>query len=165
MTYKFKDDSAIYAWNRFVTYLKERNYRTTPERKIILDVAFNRHDHFTAIDLYNNVKEISDKIGRATVFRTLDLMVSCNLVKRIQVNKSHVIYEHIFGHAKHDHMVCDNCGKYIEFIHPDIDSSINSEAKRLNFTVRDYKTLVFGMCEICSEKSLKKDNKKWENYG
>jgi Fur family ferric uptake transcriptional regulator len=147
---KKTDTSNEKAWEVLVSFLKDNQQRVTPERKEVLDEAFARHDHFTADELADEMKMKGSKVGRATVFRTLDLMVKAGVVKKIRDEDTHAHYEHILGHAEHDHMICDRCGKFIEYLTPEIKQILEREARKVNFKVRTFRATIFGICEICA---------------
>ena len=98
----------------FRTHLKKNNLKFTTERLSILEIVFETHDHFEADELLEMLKEKDVQASRATVYRTLDVLVQCNLVSKLNFGSSSAKYEHIYGHSHHDHIITDD-GEIIEF--------------------------------------------------
>src|SRR3990167_3708811 len=97
---------------KFKAFLATKGLKLTKERKIILKRVFATHSHFNAHKL---VSEFKNKISRATVYRTLNLLAECNFIGELKLGEGKRIYEHILGHTHHDHLFCLYCGKTIEF--------------------------------------------------
>lgn len=116
VTYSVPDDVE----EVFSDYLKEHKLRRTPERLAVLQEIYARNDHFEADTLYNELLDKKTNISRATVYNTLDLLVSCELVRKHQFGKSHALYEKSHSYRQHDHLICAECGKVIEFCDPRI---------------------------------------------
>jgi len=98
--------------NKFRSYLKSKKLKFTPEREAILKKVFSLHEHFDVEKLY---EKLDKRISRATIYRTLSLLVKSKLVEELFRCQDKVSYERIFGHKHHDHMLCIKCGKVIEF--------------------------------------------------
>ena len=137
------------AWPLFIDFLKKKQARVTQARKIVLTQVFSRHDHFCADDLAAELSSGPNHVSRGTVYRTLALMEEAGFVRVIRDTDVHAHYEHTFNHPKHEHMICDQCGAFIEFSDETLAKLIASASKRHDFQERTHRTVVFGMCEKC----------------
>jgi len=141
------------AWPLFVDFLKRKDARITQARKIVLTQVFSRHDHFCADDLAAELSSGMNHVSRGTVYRTLALMEEAGLVRVIRDNDVHAHYEHTFNHPHHEHMICDICGKFIEFADDKIMELITKACDEQGFTERNHRIVVFGTCSDCTGKS------------
>ncbi len=104
----------------FAAYLEQHKQRKTPERFSILEEIYSKHTHFDAEELYLQMKKNQYNVSRATVYNTLELLVNCDLVTKHQFGQNHAQYERAYGFKQHDHIICSNCGKVVEFCDPRI---------------------------------------------
>jgi Fur family ferric uptake transcriptional regulator len=136
----------------FYEYLKQRALKNTPERFTILDEIIRWHKHFEADSLLIHLKTKNKKISRATIYRTLELLVDCGLVKKVTFNTAQAWYEQVSGFSNHDHFICEQCGKIIEFY----DASINRIHEHLRakygLDVLHYTYHLHGLCAACKRK-------------
>ena len=142
------------AWPLFVEFLRKRQARVTQARKIVLTQVFSRHDHFCADDLAAELSSGPNHVSRGTVYRTLALMEEAGFVRVIRDTDVHAHYEHTFNHPNHEHMICDQCGDFIEFTDDKLDKLIAEASRRHNFKERTYRLVIFGTCEKCREKPV-----------
>ncbi len=133
----------------FKEFLKENQLKYTPERETILKTVFDTHRHFDADELVDILKRKRKRISRATVYRTLDLMVKAGLVQGMELGESRKMYEHTLGHKHHDHMICEKCGRAIEFDDGVIELLQQKVCERLNFQARGHSLRIFGLCDRC----------------
>lgn len=138
------------AWPLFVDFLKKKDARVTQARKIVLTQVFSRHDHFCADDLAAELSSGMNHVSRGTVYRTLALMEEAGLVRVIRDTDVHAHYEHTFNHPHHEHMICDQCGQFIEFSDPKIVELVDAACEKLRFKERTHRIVVFGTCEECA---------------
>ena len=137
------------AWPLFVTFLKGKQARITQSRKIVFEQVFARHDHFCADDLAAKLSRGKNHVSRGTVYRTLALMEEAGFVRVIRDTDVHAHYEHVFNHPQHEHMICDRCGEFIEFVDEEIDQRIVEACKTNNFLERTHRIVIFGICKNC----------------
>ena len=106
-------------------------------------------DHVSVEELYSIVSEQEPKIGLATIYRTLALLTKSGLALEMDFGDGQKRYESSFMSAHHDHMVCTECGKIIEFNHPLIEKYQEEIAIQNGFKITSHKLDLFGHCSDC----------------
>ncbi|HLP19863.1 MAG TPA: transcriptional repressor [Chitinophagales bacterium] len=137
--------------NIFSAYLERKQLRKTTERYTILEEIYKRDDHFEAESLFNFFKKKKFNISRATVYNTLELLVSCDLVKKHQFGKNQAQYEKSYGYKQHDHIICVDCKKVVEFCDPRIQNIKTMMGDLLNFKITHHSLNMYGICGNCQK--------------
>jgi Fur family ferric uptake transcriptional regulator len=137
----------------FRNFLTSRDLKFTPERYIILKEVFQRHDHFEAEDLLSSIKKKGGRASRATIYRTLELLVQCGLLEVVDLGGNSHHYEHVLGHQHHDHLVCEKCGRIIEFTHRQLEKLKEKVCHEMDFDGRFHTLKIFGICGRCRQNS------------
>jgi Fur family transcriptional regulator, ferric uptake regulator len=130
---KFKKEKEI-----FLEHIQKEGLRRTAQRDLILEIFLRTEDHLTSEDLYWLVQK-DDPLAREVRFGD---------------NKTY--YEHHYNHAHHDHMICTECGKVIEFFSEELEAMQDAMADKFNFKPTHHSLRIWGLCEQCqmSEKDL-----------
>ena len=136
-------------WERFALHLKASGYRVTLTRKTVCQHVGKMAAHFRAEDLAAQLAQSPIRVSRGTVYRTLALMVEAQLVQEVRDSHRQVYYERTFDRPHHDHMVCDACGRFIEFSDAQIDTRLAHACRNRGFRRRAYQLVVFGTCGPC----------------
>ncbi len=130
-------------------YLKDHDFKLTNQRRKIIEAIFATHDHFTADDLHDMLREKAENISKATIYRTLSLLCDSALVESRDFGRGQLYYEHILGHQHHDHLICTQCGKVVEFRNEDLEKIRARIAKSRGFTIEKHSLRIFGRCKSC----------------
>ncbi len=133
----------------FEEYLRSRSLKLTRPRRIIVDAVFNNHDHFDVDTLYDFIRKETSDVSRATIYRTIPLLIEAGLVKQSLRCQAKDQYEHTYGHKHHLHLLCIECGEIIEAESDAVEKLLNKIARKQGFKIRDYELGAKGICSKC----------------
>src|SRR5512144_2700585 len=105
----------------FLKHIQKKGLKRTSQRDLILDVFLRTEEHLSNEDLYRLVQKEDPTVGQTTVYRTLKLLTEAGLAREVRFGDNKTYYEHHFNHEHHDHMICAECGKVIEFVSEEIE--------------------------------------------
>src|SRR5436309_7796514 len=100
--------------DKFREFLEIRGEKLTEPRRILVRHIFDSHKHFDADELVADLRGAGRKVSRATVYRTLRLLVEAGLLRELRLT-NRTAYEHDYGYPSHDHLHCTQCDRVVEF--------------------------------------------------
>lgn len=133
------------ALERYREYLKRKKLLFTRERIAILEEVMARHDHFSVEELHDSLKASKKKVSRATLYRNLDSLKEAGILAEVDLGNRHVQYEHVLGHGRHFHIVCEETGEVVEDTSVEMEKIIESLARKHGMDLSHFKLQIFGI--------------------
>jgi len=142
------DPDRAAAKEKFLQFLDQKNLRITSQRRAIVDTVFSTDQHFTAEQLLEWAREKDSSVSRATVYRTLPLLTESGLVHEMDFGKDYKIYDPNYAaHPNHNHIICNDCDKIVEFESERLDALENEISGKLGFEVQSQQLTINASCE------------------
>ena len=146
---------------KFMHFLAHKNLRITSQRQAIVDTVFSTDKHFTAEQLLDWSRRRDKSVSRATVYRTLPLLTESGLVREMDFGKDYKYYDPNYAdHPNHNHIICNDCEKIVEFESDKIEKLETEITRRLGFSMKMQRLQITGSCEelkrlgACKKKSV-----------
>jgi len=138
------------ALEKFKEYLRSQELRLTSDRLAVVEAVFDTHDHFAAEELYLRLRERG--VSKATVYRTLPLLVGCGLLRQVMFGDKQGHFEHVHQEEEgHDHLICTRCSRVIEFQHPCVPRLLEAVRRRYGFRPERVVLEISGLCAECRQ--------------
>ena len=131
----------------FQEFLSDKNLRLTNQRRAILDAVLKRDDHYTAEELLTHARAIDDSVSRATVYRTLPILIDCDILREIDIGKDYKYYATNKKEANFQaQIICKDCDKIFEIDAPFMDWYSQTAADRLGLEVETQRLQISAIC-------------------
>ncbi|MBQ2431266.1 MULTISPECIES: Fur family transcriptional regulator [unclassified Campylobacter] len=139
--------------DEFKKALRENGLKYTKQREVLLEILYNSDLHFTPEALHAEVKAKFPKlnVGIATVYRTLNLLEDSGMATSISFGAQGKKFE-LAHRDHHDHLICKNCNKIVEFEDHSIEKKQVNIAKANGFTLTGHLMQLYGICNDCAKK-------------
>jgi len=137
----------------FKKYLKDASLPMTGEREKLISLIDEVDHHFTVEELLRIAQRKKIDVSRATVYRTIQILLNAGLITKIIKEDQSAIYETIYNKEHHSHMFCLSCGKIIEFSSNEIEEALKKISKSKDFSYAMHTLKVYGKCSSCAKKS------------
>lgn len=132
--------------------LSAAGYRRGGARNAVVELLDQQDCALTAQEIDDRLRTEGRSVGRASVYRILELLTELRLVTRIDVGQGVARYErHQPDGEHHHHLVCDECGQVAPFEDPVLEQAIERVSRRLSFAVDDHDVVLHGACSDCRE--------------
>ena len=136
------------AKDKFMEFLAQKNLRITSQRQVIIDTVFSTDKHFTAEELLEWSRAKDRSVSRATVYRTLPLLTESGLVQEMDFGKDYKFYDPNYAHhPNHNHIICQDCERIVEFESEKIDKLENEISHELGFAVKSQRLQITASCQ------------------
>jgi Fur family transcriptional regulator, ferric uptake regulator len=130
--------------------LQQRGYRLTNPRRVIVETVLAFDHAFSAEDTVRKVDSVDPSVGRATVFRTLDVLTQLGVLDRLHSpDGCHSYVQGMGRDAHYHHLVCSSCGTVVPFEGCNIEDMLEELQRNTNFAISNHMLEVFGLCENC----------------
>ena len=130
----------------------QRGLKYSSKREAIATYFLNADRHFTVEQLYREIRLTYPRIGYSTVYRTLKLLADCGIAAVHHFEEDEARFEPIHREQHHDHLVCERCGRLIEFTHEGVEQFQKDIAEKYGFAVRSRELQLYGICKKCRKK-------------
>ena len=129
--------------------IRRAGYKLTPARLAVIEVLESNSDHFSHTQILEEGRKIYPPLSRATVYRTMELLVELNLVRSIYM--SDPTQRFISALDGHHHLICTSCDSVFEFDHCTVDQLSNELSQQFNFQIRNHFLEFQGLCAGCQK--------------
>ena len=136
----------------FGRYLRDLGLPVTQQREVVADLVFGSEGHLSVDDIAEKLRARGQRIGKATIYRTLDLLVRSRLVAEHDFGEGVKRYEHrLSSHPIHEHLICLECGKVVEFESNELFRVENRVRHEHGFVPVRRRLEIYGLCKECHE--------------
>lgn len=133
-----------------VERLRAAGYKITPPRLAVLEVIEQEGEHLYPTEILAQAKTIHPALGRATVYRTLELLTQLGIVRPIYVGEQGPTY--IRADGDHHHLVCSQCGQIVDFDECVAGAMAQELGERFGFLITSHLLEFYGICAGCQER-------------
>jgi len=135
----------------FIDYLNKKNLKWSRQREYIIDLFLSICRHVSTEELYFMALKKFPQIGYSTVHRTLKLLSECGLASERNFGDRYTRFESVKENQHHDHLICTECGKIIEFENKTIEKTQENIANKERFKVTHHRLELYGICRECQK--------------
>jgi Fur family ferric uptake transcriptional regulator len=129
--------------------LKKEGLRYTQQRQLIWDELCSSEEHRDAEEIYLSLRKDGVNASRATVYRTIDVLIKNKLVRKLDLGDGKARYENKMDSTHHDHLICVQCGKIEEFMDDKIEGIQDDIVKSFGFIMIRHIHQLFVLCDEC----------------
>ena len=139
---------------RFRRHLREHHQPVTRQRDRVAQVVFRSDDHLSVDGILRELKQQGEQVGIATVYSTLDLLVESGLVRAHDFGEGFRRYEPMTTQAGHEHLICERCGRVVEFANERLERMLPVLADEQGFQHQRHRVEIYGVCRECRQREL-----------
>ena len=133
-------------------YLRDHSLPVTHQREAIAAAIFHANAHLSVVDIERSLRERGVAAGKATVYRTLELLVRAGLVQEHDFGEGFKRYEPLVAEGHHEHLICLTCGKVVEFSNDRIERMKQLIADQYGFRHHHHRLEIYGVCRDCQRR-------------
>lgn len=139
---------------RFRRYLRDHRQPVTHQRDTIAELVLTSDDHLSAEQVRKRLAERGERVGLATIYRTLELLEKSGLARAHDFGQGFKRFEPMPSQADHEHLICVRCGKVVEFAHERLERMLPIIADEHGFQPERHRVEIYGVCQQCQRRGL-----------
>ena len=139
---------------RFRRYLRDHRQPVTRQRDVVAESVLLSEDHLSVEQIRRRLKERGERVGTATVYRTLELLERSGLVRAHDFGQGFKRYEPMVEQGPHEHLICERCGRVEEFSNERLERMLPIIADEHGFQHERHRVEVYGICGACLRSEL-----------
>ncbi len=140
--------------DRFRRYLRDHHQPVTRQRDLVAQVVFLSEEHLSVDEILRLLKEQGEAVGTATVYRTLEVLVESGLVRAHDFGEGFRRYEAMPAQTHHEHLICDRCGRVVEFQNERLERMLPVIADEHAFQHSRHRVEIYEVCRECRRRDL-----------
>ncbi len=140
----------------FYDYLHRRGLKKTQQRETILNIFLSSESHLNVDELIDRVRATDSSIGNSTVYRTVNILLECGVAQQVRLRDDVRHIEPVRQDEHHDHFICEECGRTLEFFDATLELTQNTVSSRYGFKATRHSLKIFGICRECQRKEARK---------
>ena len=139
---------------RFRRHLRDHRLPVTRQRDLVAETVLLSDEHLSVETIEKRLKERGERVGTATVYRTLEVLVESGLVRAHDFGEGFKRYEPMPHQAHHEHLICVRCGKVVEFANERLERMLPIIADEHAFRHQRHRVEIYGLCQECRQRDL-----------
>jgi Fur family ferric uptake transcriptional regulator len=140
--------------DRFRRFLRDHHQPVTRQRDLVAQVVLLADDHLSVDAIQRRLRDQGESVGTATVYRTLEKLVESGLVRAHDFGEGFRRYEPMPAQADHEHLICERCGRVVEFQNERLERMLPSIADEHAFQHARHRVEIYGVCRDCRQRDL-----------
>ena len=134
----------------FRRYLRDQGLPITQQREVIAELVFSSPEHLSVEEIESRLRARGEKIGKATIYRTLEMLVRSGLVEEYDFGEGFKRYKHLFGQTLvREHLICTECGRVQEIESQALERLQEEIARENGFQAVRHRVEMYGLCAEC----------------
>jgi Fur family transcriptional regulator, ferric uptake regulator len=134
---------------RILDAFRRAGYQPTPNRRLVADLVAGMHEPFSAAGLLELARRRQPGLGRATIFRALEVLSSLSVVERLVLPDASVGYVVCDPDEHHHHLVCSRCGRGVDIADGELAGLVDEIGRRHGYRIQSHRLELFGVCPAC----------------
>ena len=133
----------------FRRYLQDHNLPVTHQREVVASMMFFSDEHLSVGDIERGLAIRSEQVGKATIYRTLELLATAGLIEEHDFGEGFKRYEPLAAQSQHGHLICSGCGRVVEFSSDRLERMSALTAEEHGFRLHHHRLEIYGVCGEC----------------
>jgi Fur family ferric uptake transcriptional regulator len=138
---------------QFRGYLREQGLPVTAQREQVAEVVLGSRGHLSVEEIEQRLRDLGLRIGKATVYRTLDILARSGMITERDFGEGFRRYERVPGHPHHEHLICTRCGRVVEFRNDQLERIKARIAEEYGFLHHHHRLEIYGLCRECQQRA------------